>query len=43
MITSILLFTALIFATALLWARGIAQQPPATEAERRDWPGDGAR
>ena len=25
---------------AVLWANGIADEPPATAAERRFWPGD---
>ncbi len=27
-------------AVAILWAGGIADEPPATAAERRFWPGD---
>lgn len=30
----------IVAAAAVLWANGIADEPPATAAERRFWPGD---
>ena len=33
-------FLVAIVAAAVLWAGGIADEPPATAAERRFWPGD---
>jgi hypothetical protein len=35
-----IVFLVAIAAVALLWAGGIADEPPATAAERRMWPGD---
>ena len=37
---ALLVFAVCIAAVALLWAGGIADEPPATAAERRFWPGD---
>ena len=35
-----IVFLAAIVAVCILWAGGIADEPPATAAERRFWPGD---
>ena len=35
-----IVFLVAIAALAVLWAGGIADEPPATAAERRFWPGD---
>jgi hypothetical protein len=35
-----IVFAICIAAAAVLWAGGIADEPPATAAERRFWPGD---
>ena len=37
---ALLVFLVCIFALAVLLANGIADEPPATAAERRFWPGD---
>ena len=37
---ALLVFAVCIAAVALLWAGGIADESPATAAERRFWPGD---
>ena len=37
---ALLVFAVCIAAVALLWAGGIADEPPATAAERRCWPAD---
>jgi hypothetical protein len=37
---ALIVFFVCIAAVALLWAGGIADEPPATAAERRMWPGD---
>ena len=37
---ALLVFAVCIAAVALLWAGGIADEPPATAAERRFWPAD---
>jgi hypothetical protein len=37
---ALLVFFVCIGALAFLWAGGIADEPPATAAERRMWPGD---
>ena len=42
-VIALFVFFVCIGALAVLWAGGIADEPPATAAERRDWPGDGAR
>ena len=35
-----IVFLVAIVAVAVLWAGGIADEPPATAAERRMWPAD---
>ena len=35
-----IVFIICIVALAVLWAGGIQDEPPATAAERRFWPGD---
>jgi len=35
-----IVFLIAIVAAAVLWAGGIADEPPATAAERRFWPAD---
>jgi hypothetical protein len=35
-----IVFLICIAALAVLWANGIADEPPATAAERKYWPGD---
>ena len=35
-----IVFLVAVVAAAVLWANGIADEPPATAAERRCWPGD---
>ena len=35
-----IVFALCIAALAVLWANGIADEPPATAAERKYWPGD---
>ena len=35
-----LVFIVCIAALAVLWANGIQDEPPATAAERKYWPGD---
>ena len=35
-----IVFIICIAALAVLWAKGIDDEPPATAAERRVWPGD---
>jgi hypothetical protein len=40
---ALFVFIICIAALAVLWANGIADEPPATAAERRFWPGDGLR
>lgn len=37
---ALIVFALAVIAAALLWAGGIADQPPATEDERRAWPGE---
>ena len=37
---ALLVFLVCIFALAVLLANGIADEPPATAAERKYWPGD---
>ena len=37
---ALFVFFICIGALAVLWANGIADEPPATAAERRFWPGD---
>ena len=37
---ALLVFAVCIVALAVLLANGIADEPPATAAERRFWPGD---
>ena len=37
---ALLVFFICIAALAVLWANSIADEPPATAAERRFWPGD---
>ena len=37
---ALLVFFICIAALAVLWANGIADEPPATAAERRCWPAD---
>ena len=37
---ALFVFFICIAALAVLWANGIADEPPATAAERRFWPGD---
>ena len=39
-VIALFVFAVCIAAVALLWANGIAAEPPATAAERRFWPGD---
>ena len=39
-VIALLVFFICIVALAVLWAGGIADEPPATAAERRFWPGD---
>ena len=35
-----IVFIICIAALAVLWANGVEDEPPATAAERRFWPGD---
>ena len=37
---ALFVFFVCIIAVAILYANGIADEPPATAAERRFWPGD---
>ena len=37
---ALFVFFVCIAALAVLWAGGIADEPPATAAERKYWPGD---
>ena len=37
---ALLVFLVCIVALVVLWAGGIQDEPPATAAERRMWPGD---
>ena len=37
---ALFVFFVCIVAAAILYANGIADEPPATAAERRFWPGD---
>ena len=30
----------IIIAVAIVWANGVAAEPPATETEKRQWPGE---
>ena len=39
-VIAFIVFALCIAALAILWAGGIADEPPATAAERRLWPGD---
>ena len=39
-VIALLVFLVCIAALAVLWANGIADEPPATAAERKYWPGD---
>ena len=39
-VIALLVFFICIVALAVLWANSIADEPPATAAERRFWPGD---
>jgi hypothetical protein len=39
-VIALFVFLVCIAALAVLWANGIADEPPATAAERRFWPGD---
>ena len=39
-VIALLVFFVCIGALAFLWAGGIADEPPATAAERKYWPGD---
>ncbi len=39
-VIALTVFLVAIVAVAVLWAGGIADEPPATAAERRFWPGD---
>ena len=39
-VIALLVFLVCIAALAVLWAGGIADEPPATPAERKYWPGD---
>ena len=39
-VIALFVFFVCIIAVAILYANGIADEPPATAAERRFWPGD---
>ena len=39
-VIALFVFVVCIAALAVLWANGIADEPPATAAERRFWPAD---
>ena len=39
-VIALFVFLVCIAALAVLWANGIADEPPATAAERRFWPAD---
>ena len=39
-VIALIVFFVCIAALAVLWAGGIADEPPATAAERKYWPGD---
>ena len=39
-VIALTVFLVCIAAAAVLWSGGIADEPPATAAERRFWPGD---
>ena len=39
-VIALTVFLVAIVAAAVLWAGGIVDEPPATAAERRFWPGD---
>ena len=39
-VIALFVFLVCIAALAVLWANGIADEPPATSAERHFWPGD---
>ena len=39
-VIALTVFLVCIVAVAVLWAGGIADEPPATAAERRMWPAD---
>ena len=39
-VIALFVFFVCIAAAAVLWANGIADEPPATAAERKYWPGD---
>ena len=39
-VIALTVFLVAIVAVAVLWAGGIVDEPPATAAERRFWPGD---
>ena len=39
-VIALFVFLVCLAALAFLWAGGIADEPPATAAERKYWPGD---